>query len=129
MVWRSETTAHGAIDRIGRRVREPRVIFFATLGADVASEYRVPWGVHGSEASNREQRHVGIFDKAKEAAENLKERAEDLAGEHGDKVVDGVDKATDAVDDKTGGKYTEHLDKADDMTGKAVDALDGDEAT
>ena len=37
---------------------------------------------------------MGIFDKAKDAAESLKDKAEGLAGEHGDKVVDGVDKAT-----------------------------------
>ena len=32
---------------------------------------------------------MGIFDKAKETAENLKDKAEDLVGEHGDKIVDG----------------------------------------
>ena len=32
---------------------------------------------------------MGIFDKAKDAAESLKDKAEGLAGEHGDKVVDG----------------------------------------
>lgn len=50
---------------------------------------------------------MGIFDKAKKAAE-----------EHGDKIADGVDKATDAVDDKTGGKFSDHLDKVDELAEK-----------
>ncbi|MGH9277521.1 MAG: antitoxin [Acidimicrobiales bacterium] len=42
---------------------------------------------------------MGLFDKAK-----------DLADEHADKVEDALDKVADIVDDKTGGKYTEKID-------------------
>ena len=51
----------------------------------------------------------GIFDKAKEAAE-----------EHADKIEDGIDKVAEAIDDKTGGK---HADKIAGGAEKAKDAL------
>lgn len=50
---------------------------------------------------------MGLFDKAK-----------DLAEDNADKIADGVDKATDVVDDKTGGKFTDHLEKVDDAAEK-----------
>jgi hypothetical protein len=46
---------------------------------------------------------MGLFDKAKQ-----------LADQHADKVEDAIDKAADAVDEKTGGKYAEHIDKGAD---------------
>lgn len=53
---------------------------------------------------------MGLFDKAK-----------DLADQNKDKIADGVDKATDVADDKTDGKYTEYLDKADEAAQKYAD--------
>jgi len=60
---------------------------------------------------------MGLFSKAKKAAED-----------HGDKIADGVDKATDMVDDKTGGKFTEHLDKVDDLADKHLGGEDEEAA-
>lgn len=48
---------------------------------------------------------MGIFDKAKN-------KAQELAGQHGDKVDEGVTKAKDFADEKTGGKYSEQIDTA-----------------
>ncbi len=53
---------------------------------------------------------MGLFDKAK-----------DLADQNKDKIADGVDKATDMADDQTDGKYREHLDKVDDAVKKYAD--------
>lgn len=50
---------------------------------------------------------MGLFDKAK-----------DLAEQNKDKIADGVDKATDIADDKTGGKYSDHLEKVDEAAEK-----------
>ena len=43
---------------------------------------------------------MGLFDKAKELAE-----------EHADKVEQAIDKVADVVDEKTGGKYAEQIEK------------------
>ncbi|MEO6821343.1 MAG: antitoxin [Candidatus Nanopelagicales bacterium] len=77
---------------------------------------------------------MGIFDKAKDTAEELADKAGDLAGkakdsvggladQHGDSVADAVHKGTDFVDDKTGGKIKPVTDKVDELTDKAVNAL------
>ena len=58
---------------------------------------------------------MGLFDKAKKAAE-----------EHGDKIADGVDKATDMIDDKTGGKFTDKLEKVDELAEKHLGDDDGE---
>lgn len=50
---------------------------------------------------------MGIFDKAREAAE-------DYAAANPDKVDDAVRRAADEADQRTGGKYTEHIDRAED---------------
>ncbi len=59
---------------------------------------------------------MGIFDKAREAAENL-------ANEHGDKVDQGIDKAGDFVDEKTEGKYADKVDQGQDAAKNFVDGL------
>ncbi len=84
---------------------------------------------------------MGIFDKAKDVAEDAGDRAKDvgekagelagkakeaisaLADEHGDKVTGAVNKGTDYVDAKTGGRIVNVTDKVDDLTEKAVGAL------
>ena len=47
---------------------------------------------------------MGLFDQAKE-----------FADQHSDQVDQGVDKAGDMVDDKTQGKHAEHVDQAQDF--------------
>lgn len=46
---------------------------------------------------------MGLFDKAK-----------DLADQNKDEIRDGVDMATDVVDDQDGKQHGEHLEKVDD---------------
>lgn len=58
---------------------------------------------------------MGIFDKAK-----------DFAEQHPEQVHAGVDKAGDALDAKTGGKHADHIDRAQDL---AKDHLTGTAAT
>jgi hypothetical protein len=52
---------------------------------------------------------MGIFDKAKQ-------KAEELAGQHSDKVEEhsdrGLDMAADRANQATGGKYADHVDTA-----------------
>ncbi len=57
---------------------------------------------------------MGIFDKAKQFAED-----------NPDKVNQGIDKAGDLVDERTGGKHSEQVDKAQDAARKH---LGGDES-
>lgn len=57
---------------------------------------------------------MGLFDKAK-----------DLAEEHGDKVDSVLDKVGDMVDEKTSGEHTDKIQKAKDFID---DRLGGDEA-
>lgn len=52
---------------------------------------------------------MGIFDKAKQ-----------FADDNPDKVNQGIDKAGDTVDERTGGKHAEHVDKAQDAARKRV---------
>ena len=59
---------------------------------------------------------MGLFDRAKELAE-----------EHADKVGDAIDKVADVVDDKTGGKYSDKIDKGADAA-KGFIGDDRDEA-
>ncbi|WP_295629585.1 antitoxin [uncultured Corynebacterium sp.] len=50
---------------------------------------------------------MGVFDKAKQ-----------FADDNPDKVSQGIDKAGDTVDERTGGKHSEHVDKAQDAARK-----------
>lgn len=50
---------------------------------------------------------MGIFDKAKQ-----------FADDNPDKVNQGIDKGGDAIDQRTGGKHAEHVDKAQDAARK-----------
>ena len=49
---------------------------------------------------------MGIFDKAKQ-----------FADDNPDKVNQGIDKGGDAIDQRTGGKHAEHVDKVQDKAG------------
>ena len=69
---------------------------------------------------------MGLLDRFKKTAEEVKDKAEDLAGEHGGKVKEGLDKAADVVDDKTGHKHTDKIEGAVDKAKDAVDKLGGD---
>lgn len=59
---------------------------------------------------------MGLFDRAKELAE-----------EHADKIDDAIEKVADVVDDKTGHKYSDKIDKGADAARGLVDKLGGDD--
>jgi uncharacterized protein YjbJ (UPF0337 family) len=67
-----------------------------------------------------------MFDRVKEAAEELTKRARGVFSEHSGQADDAIEKAGDFVDDKTGGKYSEHVDKAKNAARGAVDKLAGE---
>ena len=68
---------------------------------------------------------MGIFDKFKGKAEDLKDKAGDVVDQHGDKVRGGLVKAGDFVDEKTGGKYGDTIDQGVDVAKDRLDGLDG----
>lgn len=59
---------------------------------------------------------MGMFDEAKD-------KAQDLLGEHGDQAEAGLDKAGEYVDDKTGGQHSDQIDTAT----EAMQRFGGDE--
>lgn len=60
---------------------------------------------------------MGLFDKAKQLAE-----------EHAEQVGDAIDKVAGLVDDKTGGKYADKIEKGADAA-KGFVAGDGEHVT
>lgn len=61
---------------------------------------------------------MGIFDKAKDAAQQG-------VDDHGEQVGQGVDQAGDFVNDKTGGKFGDQIGQGGDMAKDQLDNLDG----
>lgn len=61
---------------------------------------------------------MGIFDKAKDAAQKGVE-------EHGEQVDQGIDQAGDFVNDKTGGKYSDQVDQGGQMAKDQLGNLGG----
>ena len=59
---------------------------------------------------------MGLFDKAKDLAQN-----------NADKLDGMIDKAADVVDEKTAGKYSDKIDKAADAARNALDDQTADE--
>ena len=55
---------------------------------------------------------MGLFDKAKQAAEQARAAAARVAAERGDVIRGGLDKAGRTVDQRTGGKYHDAIRKA-----------------
>src|SRR5215211_8415279 len=68
------------------------------LAATVAST------TDGGASSREESRHMGIFDKAKDAL-----------GDNLDKVESGIDQAADFVNDRTGGGHTDQISSGADL--------------
>jgi len=66
---------------------------------------------------------MGLFDKAKDLAEDLRGKAGDLADEHGDRIKQGIDRAAGVVDDKTKGRRTDTIESAAQKAKGAVDRL------
>jgi hypothetical protein len=66
---------------------------------------------------------VGLLDRLKKTASDVKGKAQDLADEHGDKVKDNIDKAGDFVQKKTKHKHDDKVDKGVDLAKGAVDKL------
>jgi hypothetical protein len=70
---------------------------------------------------------VGLLDRFKKTAADVKDKAAGLAEDHGDKVKDGIDKAADFVEDKTKHKHDDKIDKGADAAKGAIDKLAGDD--
>lgn len=64
---------------------------------------------------------MGLLDKLKKRAPELKEKAADLAASQNDKIDQGIDKAAGLASKATKGKYDAKIDGA---AGKAKDAAD-----
>ena len=65
---------------------------------------------------------MGLFDKAKDLAD----QGMDAVADNKDTVKDGIDKGADFARDKTGGKYDDHIDTGVEKAKDVVDGL-GDE--
>lgn len=63
---------------------------------------------------------MGMFDEAKD-------KAQDLLGEHGDQAEAGLDKAGEYVDEKTGGQHSDQIDTGVDKATEAMRRFGGDE--
>jgi hypothetical protein len=70
---------------------------------------------------------MGLFDRFKKTAEQVKDTAADLAEDHGDQAEDALDKAADFVDDKTHHQHSDKIDKGVDAAKGAIDKLAGDD--
>ena len=68
---------------------------------------------------------MGLFDRFKKTADDVKDRATDLAEEHGDEAKGAIDKAADFASDKTDHDTT--IDKGADAAKDAIDRLAGDD--
>lgn len=66
---------------------------------------------------------MGLLDKLKKTASQVKDKADDLAEQHGDKVKQGLDKAGGFVDKKTKGKHSEKIENVVGKAKKTVDNL------
>jgi len=75
-----------------------------------------PTGHHETSRRRWDRLHqeagMGIFDKAKEFAEEHSDEAQEFAQEHSEQVGQAIDQAGDMVDDKTDGKFTGQVDQA-----------------
>ena len=71
---------------------------------------------------------MGLFDRFKKTAEDVKDKAGELADSHGDQAKDAIDKAADVIDDKTGNKHSDKIDQGADAAKDAIDKLAGDDA-
>jgi hypothetical protein len=69
---------------------------------------------------------MGLLDRFKKSAEQVKDTATTLAEDHGDKAKGAIDKAADVIGDKTGHKHDAKVDKGVDAAKGAIDKLAGD---
>ncbi len=58
---------------------------------------------------------MGIFDKARDLAEQHGDKARSLAEQHGDKIDNAIDKGGDLIDERTGGRHAAHVDKGQEI--------------
>ena len=66
---------------------------------------------------------MGLLDKLKKTANQVKDKADDVAEQHGDKVKSGLDKAGGFIDKRTGGKHSSKIEGVVDKAKKTVDDL------
>lgn len=66
---------------------------------------------------------MGLLDRFKGHADELKDKAADLAAKNGDKIDAGLDKAADMANKATKGKYEDKIDAATDKAKDAADKL------
>ncbi len=72
---------------------------------------------------------MGLLDRFKKTADQVKDKAADLAEEHGDTAKGALDKAADVVGDKTKHQHDAKIDKGVDAAKGAIDKLAGDDKT
>ncbi|WP_427383260.1 antitoxin [Janibacter sp. G56] len=67
---------------------------------------------------------MGIFDSAKDLANEHSDKIQDLANEHADKIEEysdqGLEKAGDFLSDKTGGSFDEQIDQGREAADGAI---------
>ena len=68
---------------------------------------------------------MGLFDRFKKTAADVKDSATDLAEDHGNEAKDGIDKAADFASDKT--DLDDKIDQGADAAKDAIDKLAGDD--
>jgi hypothetical protein len=73
----------------------------------------------------RGRTRMGLFDRFKKTAEDVKDSATDLAEDHGDEAKDAIDKAADFASDKT--DLDDKIDQGADAAKDAIDKLAGDD--
>lgn len=66
---------------------------------------------------------MGLLDRFKGHADELKDKAADLAASNGDKIDAGLEKAADLANKATKGKYEDKIDAAADKAKDAADKL------
>ena len=69
---------------------------------------------------------MGLLDRFRKTAGDVKEKAEDLAVDHGDEAKDAIEKAADVASEKT--DFDDKIDQGADAAKDAIDKLAGDDS-
>ena len=72
---------------------------------------------------------MGIFDKFKDKAGELKSKAAELAETHSDKINEGLDKAGNFANEKTGGAHGDKINQGIDQAKSRLQGLSGNSGT
>jgi MT0933-like antitoxin protein len=69
---------------------------------------------------------MGLLDRFRKTAEDVKAKAEDLAADHGDEAKAAIDKAADVASEKT--DLDDKIDQGANAAKDAIDKLAGDDS-